>query len=175
MRASFLFTKIKYIFNFFIFYKKKFKKLILVFDVDGVFTDGKFTYSNSGKVLKTFGSWDSDELKTIGKSADLIYISADPSGFEISQKRILDIGGQLQFVTAIERKNFILELKTTGLVVFTADAKSDAQALAAADISFTPANAHPEAKINSSFILRRNGGEGAVAEVIETIKKLKII
>ena len=38
--------------------QNKFKNFIL--DVDGVFTDGKFHYTENGKVMKIFGDADND-------------------------------------------------------------------------------------------------------------------
>ena len=55
------------------------KKLIieeLVTDVDGVLTDGKYFYSDQGKILKQFGPHDSDGFKII-KSLGIKYFKVD--------------------------------------------------------------------------------------------------
>jgi 3-deoxy-D-manno-octulosonate 8-phosphate phosphatase (KDO 8-P phosphatase) len=41
----------------------KFK--IFIIDVDGVMTDGKFYYSDKGKVMKVFGADDNDALSLL--------------------------------------------------------------------------------------------------------------
>lgn len=172
-----LFYKIKKIKNKFLI-KQKFKNIqhqfIIVLDIDGVFTDGKFIYSQEGKILKMFGSWDSDALSSVQGKVELRFISADPSGFAISKKRVEDMGYHLSFIHALDRENLILELKQEFVVVYMADSYSDCAALAAADISATPANAHKRAKKISSFNLDSSGGEGAVAELIELLQEIKL-
>jgi 3-deoxy-D-manno-octulosonate 8-phosphate phosphatase KdsC-like HAD superfamily phosphatase len=48
-------------------FRKKEKNWSFVFDVDGVLTDGKFTYTEIGKYSKDFGSHDGDALKMLSK------------------------------------------------------------------------------------------------------------
>ena len=98
-------------------------------------------------------------------------ISADPTGFDISKKRVEDMGYDLQFVHSKERENLVQTLKSAYFVIFIADSHSDFLALAAADISFTPANAHKKAKEVSTFALESKGGEGAVDEMVELLRK----
>jgi YrbI family 3-deoxy-D-manno-octulosonate 8-phosphate phosphatase len=145
--------------------------IIVILDVDGVFTDGKFIYSTEGKMLKVFGSWDSEALHKIKDKVELKFISADPTGFDISKKRVEDMGYDLQFVHSKERENLVQTLKSAYFVIFIADSHSDFLALAAADISFTPANAHKKAKEVSTFALESKGGEGAVDEMVELLLK----
>ena len=56
----------------------------LIFDVDGVLTDGTFFYSVDGKVLKRFGSHDGQAIKICRAYFNMQIISADKKGFEIS-------------------------------------------------------------------------------------------
>ena len=50
--------------------------LVLVLDVDGVLTDGKFYSTKDGKFLKCFGPDDWDALKEIMKCIQVQFISA---------------------------------------------------------------------------------------------------
>ena len=50
--------------------KTKFKTLIL--DVDGVMTDGKFYYTEDGKIMKVFGADDNDALSMLKNFMDVI-------------------------------------------------------------------------------------------------------
>ena len=59
-----------------------------IFDVDGVFTDGKFHYSAEGKVFKVFGYADNDALSLIREIVHIEMITGDKRGFSISKKRI---------------------------------------------------------------------------------------
>ena len=70
-----------------------------VCDVDGVLTDGKFAYSDQGKVLKTFGSHDAEALKGSSLFSSISFITADERGFEISATRVRDMGPAPSIVT----------------------------------------------------------------------------
>ena len=86
-------------------------------------------------------------------------------GFEITSKRINDIGFEVNLVDSISRGEFLKKLQRKNRVVFTADSFTDSLGLKMADVSFAPKNAHPIAKKNATMILNSNGGAGAVAEV----------
>jgi 3-deoxy-D-manno-octulosonate 8-phosphate phosphatase KdsC-like HAD superfamily phosphatase len=64
----------------------------LVLDVDGVFTDGTFTYSAEGKIQKVFGPDDTDAMKIASKFFTIHIFSADHRGFDITKKRFDDVG-----------------------------------------------------------------------------------
>jgi 3-deoxy-D-manno-octulosonate 8-phosphate phosphatase (KDO 8-P phosphatase) len=147
----------------------------MIFDIDGVFTDGKFLYSEKGKVFKSFGSWDSEALELVSNKVDFIFISADPRGFKISQKRINDLGYKLNYVASIDRVGFIMNLQKEHKTIYIADSFTDYDALLQADLSFVPKGAHASAKKASTFVLKAKGSEGAVAEMIHKLIKLNII
>lgn len=136
----------------------------LVIDVDGVLTDGKFTYSDQGKFTKTFGSHDSDALKIVSTKANIFFISADRRGFPISESRIKDMNFELQHFDATDRINFIRNLKLTASTAFIGDSFTDVPALREADLSLVPKGAHPLAKAHADIVLSLNGGDGAVSE-----------
>ena len=71
----------------------------LVTDVDGVLTDGKYFYSDQGKILKQFGPHDSDGFKIIKSlGINVRAISADHRGFNITRKRLGDMGIDVHLV-----------------------------------------------------------------------------
>ena len=78
------------------------KKFLI--DVDGVLTTGQFLYSEEGKIFKIFGPHDSDGLKLIKQDIDISFISADKRGFEISKKRVEDMGFSLVYCSEQDRK-----------------------------------------------------------------------
>lgn len=147
----------------------------LVCDVDGVLTDGTFSYSENGKFTKTFGAHDSDALNLIKSKVEIIFISADKRGFGISQRRIQDMGFELKLVAPHDRKELITTIQKDRRVIFIGDSFTDENALGSADLSFTPANAHSVAKKASTHTLKAKGGQGAVSEVCFLLNKfLKI-
>jgi 3-deoxy-D-manno-octulosonate 8-phosphate phosphatase (KDO 8-P phosphatase) len=146
-------------------FRKKEKNWSFVFDVDGVLTDGKFTYTEIGKYSKDFGSHDGDALKMLSKFSQIIFITADKRGLGITECRLQDIGFSVKIVEPEGRVDLIKKLQTDNYIVYVADSFTDCPALKAANLSFTPANAHFLAKKSSNYVLKSQGGSGAVAEV----------
>jgi 3-deoxy-D-manno-octulosonate 8-phosphate phosphatase (KDO 8-P phosphatase) len=136
----------------------------LILDVDGVLTDGKFTYTDQGKFSKTFGSHDSDALKIVSEVANLVFISADKRGFAISKSRINDMSFELLHVDSVGRVDLIASMKLEAQTAFIGDSFTDVPALREADLSLVPQGAHPLAKAQADIVLTSNGGDGAVAE-----------
>ena len=145
--------------------KKTTLKACLILDVDGVLTDGSFTYTIQGKVGKVFGSHDSDALHLIKDYIEIFFISADKKGFPISRKRIEDMGFILEYVSAKEREDYIKRKKICMFCIFVGDSFTDVPALKIAQFGITPANAHKLAKRNANLVLRESGGSGAVSEI----------
>ena len=82
-------------------------KYIFLLDVDGVLTSGNFFYSIEGKVLKEFGAHDAYSLKELSKFLEISFISADSRGFEITKKRIDDMGFEVKLVSEEERFEYV--------------------------------------------------------------------
>ena len=82
-------------------------KLNFVLDVDGVMTTGQFLYSSEGKAFKIFGPHDSDGLKLIKDKVNIFFITADKKGFQISKKRIKDMGYPIELVTEGDRYQYV--------------------------------------------------------------------
>lgn len=146
-------------------FRDKNREWLFIFDVDGVLTDGKFTYTENGKYSKAFGSHDADALKLLSKFSQIQFITADKKGFELTTRRIQDMGFSLSLVEPSDRVELIQKLQVENNVVFVADSFTDCRALIAANLSFSPTNAHVLARKVSSYVLESNGGSGAVAEV----------
>ncbi len=142
-----------------------------VCDVDGVLTDGKFGYSDQGKILKMFGSHDAEALKNISFFSSVRFISADERGFEISAKRIRDMGHDLSLVSSSERADFIRAMQLHSNVAFIGDSFSDIPAMRVAEISAAPGSAYPSARKAATIRLACNGGEGAVAEFVHLLER----
>ena len=142
------------------------------FDVDGVMTDGKFVYTESGKVSKTFGPEDAEALNLIRKIVPITFLSADWRGFEITRARIeVDLEFRLVNVSNRDRLEWIIEDANQSPWVYMGDSFVDAQILEAADCAIAPANAHSMAIRAAKFVTRAKGSEGAVAEACSIITR----
>jgi len=115
-----------------------------VLDVDGVLSTGQFIYSNEGKLYKVFGAHDSDGLNLIKDTFNIIFISADERGFEISKKRVSDMGFEISLVPASERMSFMESLDFTE-VIFMGDGYYDAEIFNYVNYAIAPKNARIEA------------------------------
>ena len=138
----------------------------LVCDVDGVLTDGKFHYSKEGKAFKVFGAHDADALKESSFFNAVTFISADKRGYEISSRRVQDMGFELSLKSPSERLKLITDLKLVSNVLFIGDSFSDIPALKEATLSAVPRSAYPAARRVADIRLQLRGGEGAVAELL---------
>ena len=141
----------------------KFENLIL--DVDGVFTDGKFHYTENGKTLKTFGDADSDALSLLKEHLHIEMISGDKRGFGITKKRIGDdMGYPISLVSTFDRCEWIekrFDLKKT---IYMGDGIYDVIVFDRVGFSIAPQNAFYNTKGQAKHVTLSKGGEGAVAE-----------
>lgn len=141
----------------------------IIFDVDGVLTDGTFFYSVDGKVLKRFGSHDAQAIKICKAYFKMQLISADKKGFEISKLRAEHLGLKITLVEEESRSAWIANNFIREETVLVVDSFTDIPSLINVVRSFAPKNAHPELLKRVSNVLNANGGSGAVAEVLDIL------
>lgn len=144
------------------------KKIVFVMDIDGVLTDGSFLYDVNGKAYKKFGPDDADALKLIKSDVEIKFVSADHRGFEISKRRIEDMGYKLDFVKAKDRTTWIQENfpKDEWIQIYMGDSFVDIPVLTSVDIAIVPKNANNLAKVYASYISSYNGGDRAVSDAV---------
>lgn len=140
----------------------------IVTDVDGVFTDGGFYYSESGKILKKFGPHDGDGIKYLRKiGIHIEAISADHRGFAITHSRMKDMGLNLTLVSESDRRDWILNKFDPETTMFIGDGLHDIPALEACLIGIAPANALECTKHSADYVTSTEGGNGVLFEVAE--------
>lgn len=98
------------------------KPKVFVLDIDGVLTDGGFYYTAEGKVMKKFGADDNDALSLLRPYLEIIFVTGDKRGFEISSKRVADMHFQLELVSTIKRIDWIKEKYNPQEVIYMGDA-----------------------------------------------------
>ncbi len=150
--------------------KKKYKNLII--DVDGVMTDGKFYYSHDGKVMKAFGADDHDALSILKNYINIIFVTGDKKGFSISRKRIVShMGFKLHLVSTVKRIEWIKKNYKLNESIYIGDGIFDYLVMEKIGYSITPNNASNFTKECANYILKRSGGDRAVAEACLYILK----
>ncbi|MBT6170369.1 MAG: HAD hydrolase family protein [Flavobacteriaceae bacterium] len=138
-----------------------------IFDVDGVFTDGKFYYTEEGKVMKIFGDADNDALSLLSQYAHIEMITGDKRGFNISQKRIeKDMGYKLTLVSTFERGDWITKNFKSKETIYMGDGIYDPLVFNKVAYGICPFNGFENTKKYADYITRSKGSEGAVAEAI---------
>ncbi len=150
---------------------------LIVLDVDGTLTNGKITYSNSGEELKSFDVADGLAVATWTKifKKPVAIITGRTSKIVEKRAKELDIKYLYQ---GIKNKDEILEdiLKKENIswneVAAIGDDLNDYKMLKKVGLSFTPLNGIPYLKDFVNVICQKEGGDGAVREMIEHICKI---
>ncbi len=149
---------------------KKFTVFIL--DVDGVMTDGKFYYSNKGKIMKVFGPDDNDALSLLSSYINIQFVTGDKKGYSISKKRIKDdMGFEINLVSTIKRIEWIKKKYKLSEVIYMGDGIFDHYVMKEVGYSIATLNSDKNAKDAADYITKRNGSERAVAEASLHIMK----
>ena len=143
-----------------------------ILDVDGVMTDGKFTYTVYCNISKVFGPDDSVGLLILKDLLKIAFVSADKRGFSISQKRIEeDMGYDLSLVSSSERINWIQKNYDLKETIYMGDGFNDHLVFQKVGYSIATEDALDHVKYNADFITSRRGSERAVAEACLHIKE----
>ncbi len=146
---------------------------LLVLDVDGCLTSGGITYTENGDEIKTFSVKDGLAIATwikLGKKVAII--TGRNSSIVTRRAKELNITYIYQ---GIEDKKAQLEniLKDTHLsyenVAAIGDDLNDYHMLKDAGLSFSPKNGVQQVQELADIILTKDGGDGAVREMIEII------
>ena len=140
------------------------KPKIFILDVDGVLTDGGFYYSSVGKIMKKFGADDNDALSLLRPYMDIIFVTGDRKGFDISNRRVKDMHFKLELVSTIKRIEWIKEHYIPEETIYMGDGIFDPYVMREVGYSIATADADLRAKENANYITERTGGHRAVAE-----------
>ena len=147
---------------------KKFTTLIV--DVDGVLSSKNFIYTENGKHAKIFSAHDADAIKFFRYlKYQVVAITADKRGFEISKKRANDLLISINLVREIERSEWIKKNFGFEKTAFVGDGYFDIKSLINSSVSFCPNDALDEVKSCCDFVLSTKGGEGVLFEVLREV------
>jgi 3-deoxy-D-manno-octulosonate 8-phosphate phosphatase (KDO 8-P phosphatase) len=148
---------------------------LLILDVDGVLTDGKITYTESGEEIKSFNVKDGLGIKLLQKAGiEVAIISGRKS--KVTEIRANELGIEKIFQGIADKKEIfnelINELKITKEeTAFIGDDFNDVSLLKEVGYSATVLNSPNELKEIVDVVINAKGGEGAVRIFIENILK----
>ncbi len=148
-----------------------------IFDVDGVLTDGTIMVTTDGEMLRTMNIKDGFALKTAIEAGYNICIISGGSN-EGVRKRLVGLGIKDIFLGA---QNKVEYLKTyleshnisKSQVLYMGDDIPDLPVMKLSGLPCCPQDAVPEIKAISKYISHKNGGKGAVRDVIEQVMKVQ--
>ena len=161
---------------------KSYKKYLndittFIFDVDGVLTDGSVTVTTDGEMLRTMNIKDGFALKTAVDAGYNVCIISGGSN-EGVRKRLSGLGitdiylgahNKIEQLNDYFSKNEITDKQT----LYMGDDIPDYPAMKLVVLPCCPQDAVPEIKSISKYISHKNGGKGAVRDVIEQVLKVQ--
>ncbi|MEO1928172.1 MAG: HAD-IIIA family hydrolase [Nautiliaceae bacterium] len=148
---------------------------LIVIDVDGTLTDGKIYYGNNGEEFKAFNIKDGLMIKSwnaLGKKSAII--TGRTSKIVERRAKELDVTFVKQ---GVKNKEEVLKdiISSLGIrlnqVAVIGDDMNDLSMLKLVKKSFAPYDSNSYIYDFVNYPLKKKGGEGAVAEMIEMILK----
>ncbi|NYT52713.1 MAG: 3-deoxy-manno-octulosonate-8-phosphatase KdsC [Candidatus Vesicomyosocius endoextente] len=157
------------------FYLKAKNIKLIIFDVDGVLTDGGLYFSDKGIELKRFNSLDGLGIKLLKQNGiEPAIISARSSKNVMYRMQDLDIKhfyqGQDNKIVAFNNLIKKLSLKNEQ-VAYIGDDIIDLPVMRKIGLPIAVSNAHELIKENAYFVTEKIGGHGAVREVCDLLLK----
>lgn len=148
---------------------------LLLTDVDGVLTDGRIVYGNSGEELKFFSVLDETGLaywRRLGGAWGVLTARRAA----LVARRARETGAALAIQNCLRKLDGLRRvLKRTGLrpdeIAYVGDDLLDLPVLRAVGFSACPADARPEVRAEVDLVARAPGGRGAVREVVEHLMR----
>ena len=146
---------------------------LLLLDVDGILTDGKLYFSNSGEESKAFHSLDGHGIKMLMRAGVAVGIITGRKS-TIVTNRASDLGIDILYQGREDKIDVLSEIiATTGItadaIAYAGDDLPDLPVLQAVGLSFSVPGAHRDLKGAVNVITTRPGGEGAVREITDFI------
>lgn len=147
---------------------------LVIFDVDGVLTDGGMPYFESGEHHKRFNVLDGHGIKQL-KAAGLLPVVITGSHARLMRKRLAALGMEEHAQFNVEDKLVAAQrlLAKLGLdwsqVAAIGDDWPDLPNICLAAVTAAPANAHPEVRARAGYVTQSMGGYGAAREFCDLL------
>jgi 3-deoxy-D-manno-octulosonate 8-phosphate phosphatase (KDO 8-P phosphatase) len=146
---------------------------LMIFDVDGVLTDGSLMFTAEGDHMKAFNSMDGHGLKLLREAGiETAIITGRRSA--IVERRAQDLRISHVHQGAANKADVFVELlRVTGFTAdvcgYMGDDWPDLAVMTQCGFAAAPANAHPEVIARAHWVSEARGGQGAAREVCDAI------
>lgn len=150
---------------------------LLLFDVDGVLTDGTLLIDSAGSDTKPFFIKDGAALTWAPREGLDVGILSGRRSMAVS-RRAEELGITLVMQGKVDKREAYEEiLRTKGLgdaeVAYMGDDLLDLTVLTRVGLSAAPADAAPDVRSRVHWVSQHPGGRGAVREFIELLLRLR--
>ncbi len=148
-----------------------------IFDVDGVLTDGTVHVSQTGEMLREMNIRDGFAMKAALESGYHVCIISGGSN-EGVRIRLRNLGiTDIHLATPDKVETFKEYVELYNIkpeqVLYMGDDIPDYHVMQLVGLPTCPQDASPEIKAISNYISHKNGGKGAVRDVIEQVMKVQ--
>ena len=146
---------------------------LMIFDVDGVLTDGALRYDAQGEVIKTFHVLDGHGIKLLQQHGIVVAIISARESSMVA-RRAADLGIRM-LRQGVNDKRAVFEqlLAELGLTAaqcgYMGDDWVDLPVMLRVGFCASVPNAHPEVRARAHWITTSHGGQGAAREVCDLI------
>ncbi len=148
---------------------------LVLFDVDGVLTDGRLWYGPQGEVMKAFDVKDGHGIVLLRDHVDFGVISGRPG--EVSAARLRELRFKHLVFGERDKLAGYARLAPLGIpdeeVAYMGDDVNDVPLLRKVGLSACPSDALPAVKEAVHFVARSPGGRGAVRELCDLLLRAK--
>jgi 3-deoxy-D-manno-octulosonate 8-phosphate phosphatase (KDO 8-P phosphatase) len=151
------------------------KVKLLILDCDGVLTDGRILITAEGDEMKSFDVKDGHGIVMLHRAGLRSGIISGRKSVVV-QRRVKELGiHHLHEMAWVKMEPYLAILAEEGLpdeeVCYVGDDVVDIPLLRRAGLAVAVADAVEEVKTCAHYVTRREGGRGAVREVVELILK----
>ncbi len=162
--------------------EKSYKELLndittFIFDVDGVLTDSSVHVTETGEMLRVMNIRDGFAMKAALESGYKVCIisGGNNEGVKIRLRNLGIYDIHLASPNKVETFKEYIELYTIKpeSILYMGDDIPDYHVMKLVGLPTCPQDASPEIKAISKYISHKNGGKGAVREVIEQVMKVQ--
>ena len=146
---------------------------LMIFDVDGVLTDGSLHFGADGEFIKTFNVLDGHGIKLLQQSGVITAIISARKAPAVA-RRAADLGiHHLHQGSHDKRATFEQLLAETGVTAdacgFIGDDIIDLPILSRVGFAASVPNGHPDVQARVHYVSKAAGGQGAVREICDFI------
>jgi 3-deoxy-D-manno-octulosonate 8-phosphate phosphatase (KDO 8-P phosphatase) len=146
---------------------------LVIFDVDGVLTNGGLFFGDSGEEYKMFNSKDGHGMKMLQDSGVQIAIITGRSSNVVTQ-RMINLGVEHVFQGVADKNIAYQELKAQlgvedNNIAYMGDDVIDLPVMTKVGLPMAVADAHPVVIENADWTSQYKGGHGAAREACEMI------